>query len=169
MRSRRSGPSSPTSLLARPISQTREISYQKYRGHFIHLGRTCGYRKKLQFYGLHRGSGKMLNGLGVREAMDTVVQEVRGREKEFWISCVFPGEGNVLPDGSSVEKAVRAMVEKKDGVATPARVGINCAPVGEVEELTVEFEKAVRRMVDSSGVDRWPDLELYPDATDGEV
>ena len=44
------------------ISQTRAISYQKHRHHFTRLGRTCGYRKKLQFYDLRRGSGKMLNG-----------------------------------------------------------------------------------------------------------
>jgi hypothetical protein len=44
------------------ISQTRAISYQKHRYYFIRLGRTCGYRKKLQFYDLRRGSGKMLNG-----------------------------------------------------------------------------------------------------------
>ena len=44
------------------ISLTRAISYQKHRHYFIRLGRTCGYRKKLQFYDLLRGSGKMLNG-----------------------------------------------------------------------------------------------------------
>ena len=44
------------------ISLTRAISYQKHRHYFIRLGRTCGYRKKLQFYDLRRGSGKKLNG-----------------------------------------------------------------------------------------------------------
>ena len=44
------------------VSTTRPLSYQKHRHYFIRLGRTCGYRKKLQFYDLRRGSGKMLNG-----------------------------------------------------------------------------------------------------------
>jgi hypothetical protein len=44
------------------ISTTKPLSYQKHRHYFIRLGRTCGYRKKLQFYDLRRGSGKMLNG-----------------------------------------------------------------------------------------------------------
>jgi hypothetical protein len=44
------------------ISQTRAISYYKHRHNFTRLGRTCGYRKKLQFYDLRRGSGNMLNG-----------------------------------------------------------------------------------------------------------
>ncbi|KIM94653.1 hypothetical protein OIDMADRAFT_21362 [Oidiodendron maius Zn] len=101
--------------------------------------------------------------------MGAVAKEVRGSEKKFWISCVFPGEGNVLPDGSSVEKVVRAMLEKKDGAAIPNGVGINCTRVEKLEGLIVEFEKAVRRMVDSSEIDQWPDLVLYPDATDGEV
>lgn len=105
----------------------------------------------------------------VRETMGAVAKEVQGSEKKFWISCVFPGEGNVLPDGSSVEEVVRAMLEKKDGAAIPNGVGINCTRVEKVEGLIVEFEKAVTRMVDSSEIDRWPDLVLYPDATDGEV
>jgi hypothetical protein len=44
------------------ISMSKPLSYQKHRHYFIRLGRTCGYRKKLQFYDLRRGSGKMLNG-----------------------------------------------------------------------------------------------------------
>lgn len=38
------------------------MSYQKHRHHFIRFGRTCGYCKKLQFYDLRCGSGKILNG-----------------------------------------------------------------------------------------------------------
>jgi hypothetical protein len=45
------------------ISTSKPLSYQKHRHYFIRLGRTCGYRKKLQFYDLRRGSGKMLNGM----------------------------------------------------------------------------------------------------------
>ncbi|KFY99499.1 hypothetical protein V498_00728 [Pseudogymnoascus sp. VKM F-4517 (FW-2822)] len=105
----------------------------------------------------------------VRETMGAVATEVWECKKEFWISCVFPGEGNVLPDGSSVEQVVRAMLGKKEGAASPSGVGINCTPLGKVEGLIVEFEKAVEGMVDASEVDEWPDLVIYPDATNGEV
>ena len=45
----------------RCISKTRSLSYQKHRHYFIRLGRTCGYRKKLQMYDWRRASGKKLN------------------------------------------------------------------------------------------------------------
>lgn len=51
------------------ISETQAINYRKYRDHFIRLGRTCGYRKKLQFYDLRRGSGKKLNGMPLSLAL----------------------------------------------------------------------------------------------------
>ncbi|TVY83408.1 hypothetical protein LSUE1_G002969 [Lachnellula suecica] len=43
------------------ISQTRALQYPKHRHHFVRLGRSCGYRKRLEFYDLRRGSGKRLN------------------------------------------------------------------------------------------------------------
>jgi hypothetical protein len=44
------------------ISNTKALDYSKHRHHFIRLGRTCGFRKLLEFYDLRRGSGKRLNG-----------------------------------------------------------------------------------------------------------
>ena len=105
----------------------------------------------------------------VREAMGAVAAETTGRERGFWISCVFPGRGNILPDGSSVEQVVRAMLGKKDGAAIPSGVGINCTRVGKIEGLIVEFENAVKKMVDANEADQWPDLVICPDATNGEV
>ena len=32
-------------------------------------------------------------------------------DKRFWISCVFPNDDNNLPDGSSVQTVVDAMLE----------------------------------------------------------
>jgi hypothetical protein len=47
------------------ISKTKSLSYQKHRHHFVRLGRTCGYRKRLQWYDWRRASGKKLNGMAI--------------------------------------------------------------------------------------------------------
>lgn len=44
------------------ISETKSLKYAKHRRYFVRLGRTCGYRKRLQWYDWRRGSGKRLNG-----------------------------------------------------------------------------------------------------------
>jgi homocysteine S-methyltransferase len=105
----------------------------------------------------------------VREVMERVNEEV-GKEKgkEFWISCVFPGEENCLPDGSQIGQVVEAMLGKGKG-AKPTGVGINCTRIGKVEGLVVEFEKEVKGMLERGELEEWPSLVLYPDGTRGEV
>jgi hypothetical protein len=44
------------------ISKTKALEYSKHQHHFVRLGRTCGFRKRLEFYDLRRASGKRLNG-----------------------------------------------------------------------------------------------------------
>ncbi|KAI9053281.1 hypothetical protein LZ554_002246 [Drepanopeziza brunnea f. sp. 'monogermtubi'] len=103
------------------------------------------------------------------EAVRRVMGRVRGRD--FWIACVFPGEGNCLPDGSCVRDVVRSMLGKEDGkegMAVPMGVGLNCTKVGKVEGLILEFESEVRQMV-TEGEAEWPSLVVYPDGTNGEV
>jgi len=104
--------------------------------------------------------------LAVREAMGNA--QLGDGKKPFWISCVFPGEGNVLPDGSTVREAVKAMLEKREDVEVPMGIGINCTRVGKVESLIEEFEEAVGELV-SKGQAEWPALVVYPDGTMGEV
>jgi homocysteine S-methyltransferase len=107
--------------------------------------------------------------VAVREVMEKVNGLVRGREKRFWISCVFPGKGNVLPDGSSVGQVVHAMLGEGKG-ARPMGVGINCTRVGKVEGLVVEFERKTGEMIERGEIEgKWPSLVLYPDGTRGEV
>jgi homocysteine S-methyltransferase len=108
--------------------------------------------------------------LAVRQVMERVNEVVgEGKEKEFWISCVFPGEGNVLPDGSSVKEVVEAMLGKGKG-ARPMGVGINCTRVGKVEGLVKEFEREIQGMMERGEVvGEWPSLVIYPDGTRGEV
>ena len=42
------------------VSPNKPLQYNKHRHHFIRLGRTCGFKKKLEFYDLRRASGKEL-------------------------------------------------------------------------------------------------------------
>jgi homocysteine S-methyltransferase len=107
--------------------------------------------------------------VAVREVMENVNGLVGGREKGFWISCVFPGKGNLLPDGISVGRVVHAMLGKGKG-ARPMGVGINCTRVGKVEGLVVEFEREIGEMIDRGEMEgEWPSLVLYPDGTRGEI
>jgi homocysteine S-methyltransferase len=106
--------------------------------------------------------------LAVRQVMEKGYGIVRGEKVvEFWIACVFPGEGNVLPDGSTIKQVVGAMLGKGKG-ARPMGVGINCTRVGKVEGLVVEFEREIRELIKREGGE-WPSLVVYPDGTRGEV
>ncbi len=42
------------------VSRTKSLQYHKHKQFFIHLGRTCGFEKRLEFYDLRRASGKEL-------------------------------------------------------------------------------------------------------------
>ncbi len=44
------------------VSKTKALDYSKHRHHLIRLGRTSGFKKKLEFYDLRRASGKRLKG-----------------------------------------------------------------------------------------------------------
>jgi homocysteine S-methyltransferase len=91
------------------------------------------------------------------------------REKPFWISCVFPGKELRLPDGSSVDGVVRAMLAKQENAALPFAIGINCTKIGKVVELLREFEVVVKSLIEAGELDQSPALVLYPDGTKGEV
>lgn len=91
------------------------------------------------------------------------------RPRPFWISCVFPGEGNILPDGTEVEVLVRAMLGRRDGADVPFAVGLNCTRIGKIEGLVRKFERAVEALLAAGEVDEWPSLVVYPDGTRGEV
>ncbi|KUJ22801.1 Homocysteine S-methyltransferase [Mollisia scopiformis] len=96
----------------------------------------------------------------VREAV--FMSMGRAEERPFWISCVFPGEENRLPDGSSLREVVRAMLGRREGASRPMGVGLNCTKVGKVDGLVREFEDALKDLgEDGRGVS----LVIYPDGT----
>lgn len=106
----------------------------------------------------------------VREVMYMARQNVPPEEtKPFWVSCVFPGKGLCLADGSSVEDVVRAMLGRYENAAEPFAVGINCTNIGKVAELLAQFETVIKNMVADGEIDCFPSLVLYPDDTKGEV
>ena len=108
--------------------------------------------------------------MAVREVMGAVDKLVDdGQQRESWISCVFPGAGNRLPDGSTVKEVVRAMLEPRDGAGMPMGVGINCTKIGKLESLIEEFEATVEELIESEEVKERPSLVVYPDGTNGEV
>jgi homocysteine S-methyltransferase len=91
------------------------------------------------------------------------------QEKPFWISCVFPGTDLCLPDGSSINAVVKAMLSKHENAAMPFAVGINCTKIGKLPELLKEFEAAIKQMTEAGELNHSPALVLYPDGTKGEV
>ncbi|TQS34374.1 hypothetical protein Golomagni_05245 [Golovinomyces magnicellulatus] len=114
--------------------------------------------------------------IAVREAMaeindekDKYSEKKMIERKDFWISCVFPGESYCLPDGSSITMVVKAMLEKRDGAETPMAIGINCTRIGKLETLIERFENALVGMVSDGEIEKWPSLIVYPDGTNGEV
>lgn len=99
------------------------------------------------------------------------------RALPYWVSCLYPGEGDgekdnesryLLPDGTTVEAAVRAMLDP-DFAPTPWGIGINCTKTWKLEGLLRRYEDAVSRVLGEGKISAWPALVLYPDGTSGEV
>lgn len=91
------------------------------------------------------------------------------QQTPHWISCLFPGEGNKLPDGSSVQQVVEAMLSPEISDVVPWGIGINCTKIAKIASLVTEYEAAVKHLVDNRRLEEWPSLVLYPDGTNGEV
>ncbi|KAH9897407.1 Homocysteine S-methyltransferase [Xylariomycetidae sp. FL2044] len=87
----------------------------------------------------------------------------------YWISCVFPGDGYTLPDGSTVDQVIDALFDPEDSDYMPWGIGINCTKIAKLPELVQQYERAVSRLLDDGRLQKWPSLVLYPDGTNGEV
>ncbi|KAI1799590.1 Homocysteine S-methyltransferase [Daldinia bambusicola] len=91
------------------------------------------------------------------------------RDVSFWISCVFPGEGYTLPDGSSVDQVVDALMNPEYSDIIPWGIGINCTKIAKVAELVRMYENAISKLTSTGKLKARPSLVLYPDGTNGEV
>ncbi|GAW20635.1 hypothetical protein ANO14919_101430 [Xylariales sp. No.14919] len=87
----------------------------------------------------------------------------------YWISCVFPGTSQVLPDGSSVSQVIRALLSLEYSNDPPWGIGINCTKIAELPQLVRAYEIGVRLLEEDGHLQSWPSLLLYPDGTNGEV
>ncbi|KAI1176218.1 Homocysteine S-methyltransferase [Nemania sp. FL0916] len=87
----------------------------------------------------------------------------------YWISCVFPGAGQSLPDGSSVSQVIRALLSLEHSYNPPWGIGINCTKIAELPQLIGAYEVSVRLLERDGHLHSWPSLLLYPDGTNGEV
>ncbi|KAI1811434.1 Homocysteine S-methyltransferase [Poronia punctata] len=87
----------------------------------------------------------------------------------YWISCVFPGDDQTLPDGSSIDQAVRALLSLEHSDRLPWGIGINCSKIQNLPRLVAEYERSVRLLEESGRLPSRPSLLLYPDGTNGEV
>ena len=83
--------------------------------------------------------------------------------KPYWISFVFPGNDDSLPDGTSIARAVTVLlsVEHEN---MPFAIGINCTKVHKLQQLITQFERAILH----AGL-AFPTLLLYPDGAGGQV
>jgi homocysteine S-methyltransferase len=82
-------------------------------------------------------------------------------DKPYWIACVFPGEGESLPDGSSIKEVVKTAIS---GPQPPYAIGINCTKVEKLQGLISAFERGA----DDSNL-TLPRLVIYPDGARGQV
>ncbi|KAI0408893.1 Homocysteine S-methyltransferase [Xylaria palmicola] len=87
----------------------------------------------------------------------------------YWISCVFPGTGKILPDGSSVSQVIRALLSLEYAGYPPWGIGINCTKIVELPQLVRAYEMSVRLLEEDGHLGSWPSLLLYPDGTNGEI
>lgn len=92
-----------------------------------------------------------------------------GIQVPFWISCVFPREDDLLPDGSSIEQIVDAAVAPMVGGLVPWGIGINCTKIHKLPALVEKLGASIAEMIVAGKVAAAPALVLYPDGTNGEI
>ncbi|KAI0005843.1 Homocysteine S-methyltransferase [Xylariaceae sp. FL0662B] len=87
----------------------------------------------------------------------------------YWISCVFPGDHYTLPDGSTVDQVIEALLSPDYSNVSPWGIGINCTKITKLPELLHAYESAVSRLASAGKLQTRPNLVIYPDGTKGEV
>lgn len=162
------------------------IPGQEYTGLYDHLHRTAEqlaewHGRRLDVFTLNDNTWSNVDLIAfetipllaeidaARMTLERAFNSERGSAaKPFWISCVFPGEDLCLPDGSSVDMVVDAMLKGAVG-ARPHGIGLNCTKTSKVPALLEQFGKAIERLLVEKEIPEWPALVLYPDGTRGEV
>ncbi|KAL8719319.1 MAG: hypothetical protein Q9225_003663 [Loekoesia sp. 1 TL-2023] len=91
--------------------------------------------------------------------------------KPWWISCVFPNDDLTLPDGSSAEAVVEAMLQTSGNEdQRPWGIGINCTDIKKLDRLILKYEAAAQKVLGrETSSEHWPWLVMYPDGAQGSV
>ncbi|OJD40742.1 homocysteine s-methyltransferase [Diplodia corticola] len=105
----------------------------------------------------------------VRRAAQAAGVSTREGGPCLWISCVFPAETENLPDGSTIDQVVEAMLGRLGDGCMPWGIGVNCTKIHKLPGLIQKFEHAVRKLHIVDPLHNMPTLVLYPDGTNGEV
>ncbi|KAI4133623.1 MAG: hypothetical protein LQ338_000135 [Usnochroma carphineum] len=95
-----------------------------------------------------------------------------GKDKKWWISCVFPNDDLTMPDGTDAKKAVSAMLslEVEGKADRPWGIGINCTDIKKLDKLIRQYEAATEQVLSpGSPKESWPWLVIYPDGAQGSV
>lgn len=106
----------------------------------------------------------------VKRVMATHHRDIE--DKEWWISCVFPNDDLTMPDGTTAEEAVTAMLflEVVEKGERPWGIGINCTDIKKLENLILQYESAAEQSCRRNSVTQsWPWLVIYPDGAQGSV
>jgi homocysteine S-methyltransferase len=82
---------------------------------------------------------------------------------------VYPGDGEALPDGSSIDQVIRALLSSEHSDSLPWGIGINCTKIAKLAQLVMAYENSVRALESAGHIQSWPSLLLYPDGTNGEI
>ncbi|KAI0600343.1 Homocysteine S-methyltransferase [Biscogniauxia sp. FL1348] len=113
---------------------------------------------------------KAIRSLFARSTTSSLAESsVLRKNVPYWISCVFPGTDYTLPDGSTVDQVIEALLAPESPGQLPWGIGINCTQVAKLPELIRRYHSSVSRLVDAGRLETWPNLLLYPDGTNGEV
>lgn len=87
----------------------------------------------------------------------------------FWTACTFAREDGLLPDGSSMDQVVDAMLGSDVKGPVPWGIGINCTKLTKLPRLVPAMESSVRQMLLQGRTHSSPSLVLYPDGMNGKA
>jgi len=102
--------------------------------------------------------------IAIRRAVEESGIVSGSQAPKVWISCVFPNENALLPDGSTIPSIFENLTSKERSSFVPWGIGINCTKIDKLQVLVNELEENI-----PPSASRGLSLVLYPDGTNGEV
>lgn len=125
----------------------------------FHLERISVFKDSEQWTEIELVAFETLPRINEVRAARRVMRDIR--DKEYWISCVFPNDDERLPDGTEFEELVRTLLE---GESPPFAVGVNCTKLHKIPGLIRHFEDTADKLDMEL-----PRLVVYPDGAGDKV